>query len=85
MVAHGRIYWRIDGDVEPPHPTDETDLERGGTNCGSREARTGPSMVVGTPLADIAPNWRHPVTGRSVAKMLAALPAGELAQIKPLE
>jgi len=27
------------------------------------------------PLADVAPGWRHPVLGRSVAEMLDALPA----------
>jgi 2-amino-4-hydroxy-6-hydroxymethyldihydropteridine diphosphokinase len=27
------------------------------------------------PLADIAPAWRHPVTGKSIPEMLAALPA----------
>ena len=29
------------------------------------------------PLAEVAPRWRHPVTGRSVSEMLAALPAAE--------
>jgi 2-amino-4-hydroxy-6-hydroxymethyldihydropteridine diphosphokinase len=28
------------------------------------------------PLADIAPGWRHPVTGRSVGELIAALPDG---------
>jgi 2-amino-4-hydroxy-6-hydroxymethyldihydropteridine diphosphokinase len=37
------------------------------------------------PLADIAPDWRHPAIGRTVAEMLAALPVEELLEIKPLE
>ncbi len=37
------------------------------------------------PLADIAPDWRHPATGRTVAEMLAALPADALTEIRPLE
>ena len=36
------------------------------------------------PLADVAPDWRHPVTGRTVAEMLAALPARDLAGISPI-
>ena len=28
------------------------------------------------PLAEIAPHWRHPVTGQDIAALLAALPAG---------
>ncbi|MCB2101133.1 MAG: 2-amino-4-hydroxy-6-hydroxymethyldihydropteridine diphosphokinase [Rhodobacterales bacterium] len=29
------------------------------------------------PLADVAPRWRHPVLGRTVAEMIAALPEGQ--------
>ncbi len=31
------------------------------------------------PLAEIAPRWRHPVTGRAVQDLIAALPAAERA------
>jgi 2-amino-4-hydroxy-6-hydroxymethyldihydropteridine diphosphokinase len=36
------------------------------------------------PLADVAPDWCHPLTGKTVAAMLAALPGPELAQIRPI-
>ena len=35
------------------------------------------------PLAEIAPGWRHPVDGRSVAELLAALPA-DSAAVRPV-
>lgn len=37
------------------------------------------------PLAEIAPLWRHPLTGRSVARMLADLPPEALAGMRPLD
>ncbi len=37
------------------------------------------------PLADVAPDWRHPVLGRTVAEMLAALPPEALEDIVPLD
>jgi 2-amino-4-hydroxy-6-hydroxymethyldihydropteridine diphosphokinase len=36
------------------------------------------------PLCDLAPDWRHPVLGRTAAELLAALPAEERAEIAPL-
>jgi 2-amino-4-hydroxy-6-hydroxymethyldihydropteridine diphosphokinase len=29
------------------------------------------------PWADLAPQWRHPVSGLTVAEMIAALPVGQ--------
>ncbi len=36
------------------------------------------------PLSEIAPRWRHPLTGATVATMLSALPPGGLAGISPI-
>lgn len=36
------------------------------------------------PLADIAPDWRHPVFGRSVSEMVASLPAQTRSDVTPL-
>ena len=30
------------------------------------------------PLADLAPDWRHPVTGQPIRELLEALPAGQV-------
>jgi 2-amino-4-hydroxy-6-hydroxymethyldihydropteridine diphosphokinase len=32
------------------------------------------------PLADLAPDWRHPVTGQPIGDLLAALPADQVAE-----
>lgn len=36
------------------------------------------------PLLDVAPDWVHPVIGRSVAEMVAALDPATLSQIQPV-
>ena len=37
------------------------------------------------PLADVAPDWRHPLLGATVTEMCAALPAAERDDIHPLD
>jgi 2-amino-4-hydroxy-6-hydroxymethyldihydropteridine diphosphokinase len=36
------------------------------------------------PLADVAPDWRHPILGRTVREMLAALPEAARAEVVAL-
>jgi 2-amino-4-hydroxy-6-hydroxymethyldihydropteridine diphosphokinase len=36
------------------------------------------------PLADIAPDWHHPMRGQTVCQMLQALPQNELDKIRPI-
>ncbi|KUJ85086.1 2-amino-4-hydroxy-6-hydroxymethyldihydropteridine pyrophosphokinase [Ruegeria marisrubri] len=36
------------------------------------------------PMADIAPEWRHPVLGRTVSELLEDLPAEDVAAVTPL-
>ncbi|WP_170400822.1 2-amino-4-hydroxy-6-hydroxymethyldihydropteridine diphosphokinase [Ruegeria arenilitoris] len=36
------------------------------------------------PMADVAPDWRHPVLGRTVTEMLDDLPAEDVAAVTPL-
>jgi len=36
------------------------------------------------PMADVAPDWRHPVLGRTVTEMLSDLPAADVAAVTPL-
>jgi 2-amino-4-hydroxy-6-hydroxymethyldihydropteridine diphosphokinase len=36
------------------------------------------------PMADIAPDWRHPLLGVTVEQMLAALPAADREDVRPL-
>ena len=36
------------------------------------------------PLADVAPDWVHPILQQTVAQMLSALPAADLAAMRPL-
>jgi 2-amino-4-hydroxy-6-hydroxymethyldihydropteridine diphosphokinase len=70
---------RVDRGVNGPREIDLDILDFGGI------VRAGPDPIlphpriaerrfVLAPLAEIAPAWRHPVTGRSAEELLAAVP-----------
>jgi 2-amino-4-hydroxy-6-hydroxymethyldihydropteridine diphosphokinase len=46
--------------------------------------RAASRAFVLVPLAEVAPGWRHPVTGQGVAELLAALPAADRLAVKKL-
>ncbi len=46
--------------------------------------RMGERAFVLVPLAEVAPEWRHPLTGQTVLEMLDALPEAARAEIRAL-
>lgn len=36
------------------------------------------------PLRDVAPDWKHPVTGQSIDELIKALPAQDIESVQPL-
>ena len=45
--------------------------------------RLGTRAFVLVPLREVAPDWRHPVSGRNVSELIAALPDTEIAHLPP--
>jgi 2-amino-4-hydroxy-6-hydroxymethyldihydropteridine diphosphokinase len=65
------------------------DPERQGREAPDRLILPHPRLqergFVLAPLAEVAPGWRHPLTGESVGAMLAALPPLALEGVAPLD
>jgi len=82
-----RSFGRANGPRNAPRPLDLDILDYDGrVEAGPPNLphpRLDSRAFVLVPLAEVAPAWRHPVSGRFVEDLIVALPAGE-AELKPL-
>jgi 2-amino-4-hydroxy-6-hydroxymethyldihydropteridine diphosphokinase len=84
-AQHGRVRERRD----EPRPLDldllayDEILRAGGEGPILPHPRLHERAFVLLPLAEVAPGWRHPRLGLTVEALIAALPAGQVAE--PLE
>lgn len=62
----------------------EEQMRRAPTELILPHPRLAERAFVLVPLADVAADWVHPVTGRSVRQMLEALPRGDISDVTAL-
>lgn len=76
-----QFFGRVRGARNAPRTLDLDLLDYCGNIAGGPPVLPHPRMdsrgFVLVPLADIAPDWRHPVSGRMIAELVAALPERE--------
>jgi 2-amino-4-hydroxy-6-hydroxymethyldihydropteridine diphosphokinase len=87
LKAIERSFGRVEAKANAPRSLDLDILDYDGRVEAGPPILPHPRMesraFVLVPLAEVAPDWRHPVSGRSVRELIAALPEGE-AVLKPI-
>lgn len=75
-----RVRWAariVDLDLLAYHDRVIGDSEREGESIVVPHPRLHERRFVLVPLVELAPDWRHPVLGKTAAELLAALPPGD--------
>lgn len=75
-VSPGLVTWREAAAMAPEEPLPELVLPH---------PRLHSRVFVLAPMAEIAPDWRHPVLGKTVAEMLAEMPESARLSVTPQE
>ena len=85
LIAFGD---RILPDLEGYHAWESLPVDRQQLSAPDRLGLPHPRMqdraFVLVPLMDIAPDWRHPVSGLTIRTMVAALPEADIDAVRPL-
>lgn len=81
LHAVEQAFGRVRAEPNAARAIDLDLLDYHGKICSGKVVLPHPRMTgrafVLRPLADLAPDWRHPLSGASIDTLLAALPAGQ--------
>ncbi len=72
-------FGRVRGEANAPRPLDLDIIDFGGVVSSSGEApilphpRMAARAFVLSPVREVAPDWRHPVSGQGISELIAAL------------